>query len=144
MTALTQEVKLQGRAFKELNDTLGHADRPHGRRDSRRLSRARARGAARDRAPLPQRGPGALIDVRDRLGRGLESVAVEASGDRRRSSRRLVGSALFCDARHGPAGRKLAALTKGYELGLERWIRRSTDSTPARFRCEGQPSIPGG
>ena len=23
MTALTQEVKLQGRAFKELNDTLG-------------------------------------------------------------------------------------------------------------------------
>jgi hypothetical protein len=52
MTALTQEVKLQGRAFKQLSDTLAAEAERRGRKESL----------------------GALLEIRERLLRGLEGV----------------------------------------------------------------------
>ncbi len=76
MTALTQEIKLQGRAFQELNRTLTvqtekiadelravYAERERAlRRETERRSRKDVLGA--------------LIDLRDRLARGRESARV--------------------------------------------------------------------
>lgn len=57
MTALTQEVKLQGRAFKQLSDTLSAEGERRGRKESL----------------------GALLEMRERLARGLEGLrGVEA------------------------------------------------------------------
>jgi molecular chaperone GrpE len=53
LTALTQEVKLQGRAFKQLSDTLSRGNE----RDSRKSAL------------------NAVLDLRERLLRGLESVS---------------------------------------------------------------------
>jgi GrpE len=52
MTALTQEVKLQGRAFKQLSESLAAEAERRGRRESL----------------------GALLEIRERLSRGLEGV----------------------------------------------------------------------
>ena len=52
VTALTQEVKLQGRAFKQLSETLAADAERRGRKDSL----------------------GALLEMRERLLRGLEAV----------------------------------------------------------------------
>ena len=83
MTALTQEVKLQGRSFKELNDTLAaQAGRSLDReRDLPREIERRCR----------KEFLGVLIELRDRLGRGLESVrsAVRAAQNERRRSRAI-------------------------------------------------------
>ena len=61
VTALTQEVKLQGRAFKQLSETLAAEAERRGRKESL----------------------GALLEMRERLLRGLESVrGLEAAGGR--------------------------------------------------------------
>jgi len=53
MTALTQEVKLQGRAFKQLSESLAAEGERRGRKESL----------------------GALVEIRERLLRGLEGVS---------------------------------------------------------------------
>ncbi len=53
MTALTQEVKLQGRAFKQLSENLGTDAERRGRKESL----------------------GALLEIRERLSRGLDGVS---------------------------------------------------------------------
>lgn len=67
MTSLTQEVKLQGRSFKELNDTLGSQQASRMAERERELQRETERRCRKEVL-------GVLIDLRDRLGRGLESV----------------------------------------------------------------------
>jgi molecular chaperone GrpE len=52
MTALTQEIKLQGRAFKQLSESLAADAERRGRKESL----------------------GAMLDMRERLSRGLEGV----------------------------------------------------------------------
>lgn len=52
MTALTQEVKLQGRSFKQLSESLDASGEKRGRKETL----------------------GALLEVRERLNRGMESV----------------------------------------------------------------------
>jgi molecular chaperone GrpE len=87
LTALTQEVKLQGRAFKELSDAIGSRfDLETLSGEVRRLREdmvLQLRQAQRETRPDT---PGdtlrgtqrelveALLDVRDRLSRGLESI----------------------------------------------------------------------
>src|SRR5262245_42308539 len=66
MTALTQEVKLQGRSFKDLNDTLG-SQASRMAEHERDLLRETERRCRKEVLAV-------LIDLRDRLGRGLESV----------------------------------------------------------------------
>ena len=140
MTALTQEVKLQGRSFKELNETLGsQASRMAEReRDLRRETERRCRKEVL----------GVLIDLRDRLGRGLESVrASEAGSDPRQPARQEAGA--HASSRGRPAvteddtaERTLAALKKGYELGLDRLDQTLEEFNAREIPCEGQAFDP--
>jgi molecular chaperone GrpE len=137
MTALTQEVKLQGRAFKELHDTLAEqatrtADEITAayRERERDLLRETERRCRRDIL-------NALIDLRDRLGRGLDSVrAVESEIVERRAWRWLIGrlgrSGLKAEAE------KVAAVVKGYELGIDRLDQILDDWNAHPIRSEGQ------
>jgi hypothetical protein len=92
MTALTQEVKLQGRAFKQLTETLSAEAENRGRRESL----------------------DALLDVRERLLRGLDTV---------RARRQLQPGLLdrifkrrWAEIEHALA--VVTALEEGYRLSL--------------------------
>lgn len=131
VTALTQEVKLQGRAFKELSGTL---DAQAGRA----LEELRAEFGERER--LLQRQAEhrcrkeilhALLDLRDRLERGLESAKGVVSRPVRQSWRQRLAGALS-DA----GGEAVEALMKGYELGLER-----LDQTLADMNARPVPAL---
>ena len=182
VTALAQEVKLQGRSFKELNETLGsQAERMSEReRDLLRESERRETERRCRKEIL-----GVLIDLRDRLGRGLESVrAAEAEmpktaprgwlarwfgrprspegedpaaaappGTSARPRSRVgddpagatsAGTSARPRSREGddPAGATLAALKKGYELGLERLDQTLWESNAREIPCQGLPFDP--
>lgn len=116
MTALTQEVKLQGRAFKQLSDALA------------RESEKRTRKEVLD----------TLLDLRERLLRGLESV---------RGRPRLQPVLLDRIFRRRwekvcHALEVVTALEQGYRLSLE-----SLNDLLAKFEirpieCEGRPFDP--
>jgi len=136
MTALTQEVKLQGRSFKELNDTLGQQAGRIAERE-RELQRETERRCRKEIL-------GVLIDLRDRLGRGLESVRA-SEAEISKSARRDWRARIF--ARSGrpgddTAGTTAAALTKGYELGLERLDQTLEEFNAREIPCEGQAFDP--
>ena len=136
MTALTQEVKLQGRSFKELNDTLG-AEAGRMAERERELMREAERRCRKESL-------GVLIDLRDRLGRGLESVRA-SEAEVAKSARRGWRARIFL--RPGrpsgdAAGATLAALTKGYELGLERLDQTLEEFNAREIPCEGQAFDP--
>ena len=141
VTALTQEVKLQGRAFKELNDGFSS-------QVSRIAEEIRAAYVERER-DLQREAErrcrkeilGALIDLRDRLGRGLESVrAVEATIPA--PSERSWLSRFQATPGHDALAGQLLALKKGYELGLERVDQTLDDFGARQIRCEGEPFDP--
>jgi GrpE len=137
MTALTHEVKLQGRAFKELSATLG-AQTGRMADEIRAAYHARERDVRREAEHLCRRDIlGALIDLRDRLGRGLESVRTV---DRAlsTSTRRTWLPRFLAKSHQDATAAKLAALTKGYELGLERLDQTLTDLNAREIRCEGE------
>jgi molecular chaperone GrpE len=141
MTALTHEVKLQGRAFKELHNTIGtQASRMAD--EIRTAYRERERDVQRETERRSRREVlAALIDLRDRLGRGLESVRAVESEISRRAGQRWLARA-FTKAAKDPDVEKLAALTKGYELGLERLDQTLEEVNAHEIRCEGQPFDP--
>jgi molecular chaperone GrpE len=128
MTALTQEVKLQGRSFKELNDTLvSQASRMAEReRDLVREAERRCRKEAL----------GVLIDLRDRLGRGLESLRT-SEVEVPKTVRRGWLARIFSRPGEDSAGATLAALKKGYELGLERLDQTLEEFNVREIPCEG-------
>jgi molecular chaperone GrpE len=139
MTALTHEVKLQGRAFKELHNTLGAqanrtADEIRAAYRERDVQREAERRSRREILS-------ALIDLRDRLGRGLESVRAVESEISRRVGHGWLARA-FTKPRKDPHAEKLAALTKGYELGLERLDQTLDEFNVHEIRCAGQPFDP--
>jgi len=133
MTALTQEVKLQGRSFKELNDTLGsQASRMAEReRDLLRETERRCRKEVL----------GVLIDLRDRLGRGMESVRT-SEGVILKAARRGWRARIFSRPGENAAGATLAALKKGYELGLDRLDQTLEEFDAREIPCEGQAFDP--
>ncbi len=140
ITALTQEVRLQGRAFKQLHDSLARVsdlrpaiDATLGRHEEALAEVRRVAGQSQsvrgewERAI--QRDAGrqaqkeileALLDMRDRLNRGLDS----ARAARKKSAelpdpnwlQRLRGP----DKRGENAEEAAAALEKGYILSLQR------------------------
>lgn len=141
MTALTHEVKLQGRAFKELHNTLGtQASRMTD--EIRTAYRERERDVQREAERRSRREVlAALIDLRDRLGRGLESVRAVESELSRGAGQSWLARA-FTKARTDPNVEKLAALMTGYELGLERLDQTLEELNAHEIRCEGQPFDP--
>ena len=180
VTALTQEVKLQGRAFKELHDTLGsQAERMSERERDLLRENERRETERRVRKEIL----GVLIDLRDRLGRGLESVraaeaetpktvptgwlarwfqrprsqdgedpaaAATASRFQPRSQDSEDPAAAATASRfqprsqdsEDPAAATLAALKKGYEMGLERLDQTLWESNAREIPCQGLPFDP--
>jgi molecular chaperone GrpE len=162
MTALTQEVKLQGRSFKELNETLGSQASRMAEREREQLVRETDHRCRKEVL-------GVLIDLRDRLGRGWESVqASEASipkaiepapivqpvprgwlarifsgAERSGAERSGADESRAAEARpENDTAATLAALKKGYELGIERLDQTLEEFNAREIPCEGQAFDP--
>jgi molecular chaperone GrpE len=141
VTALTQEVKLQGRAFKELHSALG----TEAKRTAEELqvaSRERERETQREAERRCRREIlSALIDLRDSLGRGLQSIrAIEADVGKRPPRNWLLRIVQPSDEE--VTTKTLAALTTGYELGLERLDQMLEDFNVHEILCGGEPFDP--
>lgn len=141
MTALTQEVKLQGRAFKELNDAL-NLQAARMAEEVRAAYREREREAQREAERRCRKEIlGALIDLRDRLERGIESARAGAAeiskADATSWLHRFLHRTAAARERSATAA-TLAALTKGYELGLERLDQTLEEFNAREIRCHGQ------
>ena len=121
MTTLAQEVKLQGRSFKELSDSVGAQPARTAEEIRAAFEQAREREREVQRATehrCRKEALGVLIDLRDRMVRGLESV--------RAAKRKSPGAARPAGSRDGsrrnvprpgdPTTAMLSALNKGYEL----------------------------
>jgi molecular chaperone GrpE len=134
VTALTQEVKLQGRSFKELNDTLGA-------QASRTAERERDLLRGETERRCRKEILGVLIDLRDRLGRGLESVRA-SEGEISKGARRGWRARLFPRPGEDAADTALAAFKKGYELGIERLDQALEEFNAREITCEGQAFDP--
>ena len=137
MTALTQEVKLQGRTFKELNDTVGSQA---GRiaEELQAVYREREREVQREAERRSRKEIlGGLIDLRDRLGRGLESAAAAGAGVKAGWLERLIRK-----APDDGVSSTLAALKRGYELGVERLDQMLEEFNAREIPCDGQQFDP--
>jgi molecular chaperone GrpE len=134
VTGLTQEVKLQGRSFKQLSETLAPlADMAPQLEEMQREAQARARREMLD----------VLLDLRDRLGRGLDAARVSQAKmqEARRSnwpSRLLARLSLMRQASEG-----VTALLEGYRLSLERLDEVLAQSDVREIDCQGLPFDPG-
>ena len=130
MTALTQEVKLQGRAFRELHEAL--TAQPGRIADE-------LRAALRERERETERRHrketlGALIDVRDRLERGLAAVR---SGIAKAAGKSWLARVLTPSGR-GETEAVAAALAKGYRLTMEHIDQVLRDFGAGEIRCQGE------
>ena len=135
MTALAQEVKLQGRAFKELRDSLPEQT-AHALDELRAAHRERERDAEREAERRARKEALAvLIDMRDRLARGLESVRQAPAPAPSRWLDRFRKRPAEPDA-------TVQALIKGYELALDRLDQALADWNAREIQCAGQTFDP--
>ena len=156
MTALTQEVKLQSRTFKQLNDTLEevckasvlpmHADssaagamKEEEEKEKKEESSAKqpsGRLVRKEQVDL-------LLDLRDRLERGIRSVR-EADGGLVAGASQSIWARCFGVGRaHMRQTREtLAALEKGYALTMDRLDQALQDYHLNPILCEGQAFDP--
>jgi hypothetical protein len=116
MTALTQEVKLQGRAFKQLSENLAADAERRGRRD------------ALD----------GLLEVRERLLRGLDTVAARPTVRPGLLDRLFPRRWREIEHALGVA----AALEEGYRLGLAHVDDLLFRYEVRPMECEGRPFDP--
>jgi molecular chaperone GrpE (heat shock protein) len=141
MTALTQEIKLQGRAFQELNRSM--AAQPEKIADELRAIYADRENAQRRETERRCRREvlGALIDLRDRLGRGRESVRAreaEITAAKRAGWFSRLSSAIFSNRAAGASADAVGAMIRGYELGIERLDQTLNEFNASEIRCEGE------
>jgi len=130
VTALAQEVKLQGRSFKELTAALGGQAARMAEREREDLRRETERRCRKEALGL-------LIDLRDRLGRGWESARTGEAGIAKAALPGLWRR-LFPRPAEDPAAEVLAALKKGYELAIERLDQALEDFDARQIPCQGQ------
>ena len=140
-TALTQEIKLQGRAFKDLTDAI-NLQSSRSTAEVEAVFRERERGIQRDaeRRARKQILSG-LIDLRDRLVRGRESAAAAWSRVTEGSSRGWFAR-LLRESPADPAQQTIAAVVKGYELALERLDQMLGEFDAREIACKGRPFEP--
>jgi len=145
MTALTQEVRLQGRTFKQLNETLvksleapsvgvQRAEEEDTAQPSR-IQQAEARQAGKQEIHLPV---GTLLDFRDRVERGADT-ARNAAGQL--APERLPRLARWLGVGSGyarNANEILAALSHGYSLTLDTLDEALVGCGVSRIACQGQ------
>jgi len=143
MTALTQEVKLQGRAFQELNNTLA-AQPEKVAEELRVLYAERERIVVRDAERRCRREIlGSLIDLRDRLGRGRESAKSRELEMAKNATQKGLWARLWHKApAEDPAAAALGALVRGYELGIERLDQTLDEFNAREIKCHGEPFDP--
>ena len=149
MTALTQEVKLQSRTFKQLKDTLAQVldDAQESRRDDSvshskiaeelfAVRREMERRVRQEQIDL-------LLDLRDRLGRGIEMV--RRTVPEPASPTGFTKLALWLAKRQRDQKQtqdRLAALDKGYTLTLDRLEQALGDYRLSPIHCEGETFDP--
>ncbi len=133
VTALTQEVRLQGRSFKQLSESLAPIATLAPQLPE--MHREAQEGARREMLDV-------FLDLRDRLAGGLERVRTsqEMMEDSLRSSwtARLL-------ARHRAfrqASENLAALEEGYQMCMERLEDALAQFDVRKIACDGQPFDP--
>lgn len=140
MTALTQEIKLQGRAFQDLTQELS-ANTAKASEELRTVYAERERGLQREADRRSRREIlNALIDLRDRLGRGIETVRARPPGP-------PVVHSWWARTFHKPApppavDENLGALMRGYELSVERLDQTLNEFNAREIRCQGEPFDP--
>jgi molecular chaperone GrpE len=141
MTALTQEIKLQGRAFQELNHTLA-AQTEKMAEELRAVYVERERTLQREAERRCRREVlSALIDLRDRLGRGRESV--QAREVETAAAARAGWWARVCGKQPADtAADAMGALIRGYELGIERLDQTLDEFNAREIRCQGESFDP--
>src|SRR5260370_6330002 len=158
MTALTQEVKLQSRTFKQLKDTLEqvreasvlpmHADSSAAsamKEEREEEAEEKAEEKAESSAKQPSGRMGRkkqvdlLLDLHDRLARGIRSVR-EADGGPVAGGRPPLWARCFGVGRAHmrQTQETLAALEKGDSLTLDRVDQGLQDDHLNPILCEGQ------
>ena len=130
VTALTQEVRLQGRSFKQLSESLAPITTLAPQLPQ--MHREAQESARREMLDV-------LLDLRDRLAGGLERVRTSQEESRRsRWTARLL-------ARHRAfrqASENLAALEEGYQMCMERLEDALAQFDVRKIACDGQPFDP--
>ena len=136
VTALTQEVKLQGRAFLDLNHALEA-------QTTRMLEEIGAAYAERERnlqreteRRCRREALSALIDLRDGLGRGRESACAHELEMRKAAKAGWLKRVFSRSDRN--AAETVGALVRGYELGVERLDRTLGEFHAREILCEGE------
>jgi len=140
MTTLAQEVKLQGRTFKELSEAvsaeparIGEEMRNAWKDREREIQRATEHRCRKDAL-------GVLIDLRDRLMRGIETVR---GGEAEIAGRAKPGwFARMFGQGDGARADVLMALKKGYELSIERLDQALAEMNACEIRCQGEKFDP--
>jgi molecular chaperone GrpE len=123
MTTLAQEVRVQGRLFKQLNETLIQSAQNRGTQSEETASEPDCAEEARSEpaARLPRKQEiDLLLDLRDRMGRGIATVRDAAA---ELAPARLPRLARWLGAGRGYAHHAqeiLSALSHGYSLTLDR------------------------
>ena len=133
MTALVQEVKLQGRSFKQLSDAVAPvADLAPRLVEMEREAQTKAR-----REVLEM-----FLDLRDRMVRGLETARkslVRLEGLSPRGWRRKM---LDWESLRETARETAVALEKGYALSLDRLDEVLHQLEVTEIPCQGRPFDP--
>ncbi len=141
MTALSQEVKLQGRTFKELTAAIDSQTS----RVADEISsayRERERGIEREAERRCRKEIlGSLVDLRDRMERGLQSARQSEAVVSKTSSSGWF-SRLFARGGADSFGTAVAAVIRGYELCLERLDQTLEEFNARPIRSLGQPFDP--
>ena len=114
MTAVTGEVKLQGRAFKELHKTLATRLEEGARAEKREIIAV-------------------LLDLRDRLGRGIETAEAHMEWVKKARSKKKK-----LRKREKRILEATVALIKGCTLNVERLDDALDDAGVRELECEGR------
>jgi molecular chaperone GrpE len=133
LTALTQEIKLQGRSFKQLSETLEPLSDlapqlPEMQRDAQELAR-------REMLDV-------LLELRDRLGRGLEAARVSQAKMRESLQSGWTARLLARHKAFRQAFEAVGALQEGCALSLDRLTEVLAQFDVREIVCQGQPFDP--
>ncbi len=122
ITALTQEVKLQSRSYKQLSETVAPVADLSPRIDEVLAEYSGLAAELRRDAEMRAREEivDALLDLRDRLARGLESSRASAKAVLGTPRRSWLDRLLPRVKQDESAKQAVAALEKGYQLSLDR------------------------
>jgi hypothetical protein len=130
VTTLTQEVRLQGRSFKQLSESLAPiAILAPQLPEMHREAQERARREVLD----------VFLDLRDRLARGLDRV--RASQKKMHDSLRSSWTVRLLTRHHifREASESVTALEEGYQMSMERLKDALAQFDVREIACEGEP-----